>query len=153
MVKYWTRERHRYIVILIPFPALRTKETNAGASDHPEGAPGKQFEAVTGSSLQDYTDEHRFSQGEFTSSSSSSYSCSSRVIIFHRLNAICRSEKGEVLIDRSIDRSLRSPARKLNREGMFFFFLFLSSRYIYSIVYKIKCKNRIRSKNCLEMNI
>lgn len=149
MVKYWTRERHRYIVILIPFPALRTKETNAGASDHPEGAPGKQFEAVTGSSLQDYTDEHRFSQGEFTSSS---YSCS-RVIIFHRLNAICRSEKGEVLIDRSIDRSLRSPARKLNREGMFFFFLFLSSRYIYSIVYKIKCKNRIRSKNCLEMNI
>ncbi|XP_031368850.1 carbonic anhydrase-related protein 10-like isoform X2 [Apis dorsata] len=44
------------------YRALRTKETNARAADHPESAPGKQFEAVTGSSLQDYTDEHRFSQ-------------------------------------------------------------------------------------------
>lgn len=84
MVKYWTRERHRYIVILIPFPALRTKETNAGAADHPESAPGKQFEAVTGSSLQDYTDEHRFSQGELTSSSSPR--TSSVWLFFIRLN-------------------------------------------------------------------
>ena len=64
MVKYWTRERHRYIVILIPFPALRTKETNARSVDHPESTPGKQFEAAAGSSLQDYTDKHWFSQGE-----------------------------------------------------------------------------------------
>lgn len=74
MVKYWTRERHRYIVILIPFPALRTKATNARSVDHPESTPGKQFEAAAGSSLQDYTDKHRFSQGELLYS------------IFHRLS-------------------------------------------------------------------
>lgn len=91
MVKYWTRERHRYIVILIPFPALRTKETNARSGEHPESTPGKQFQAAAGSSLQDYTDKHRFSQGELLSSV---FHPPHRLLlpIFHRLDAISRRE-------------------------------------------------------------